>query len=308
MPSLVRHSPLVTALAMAVLAGCRGGEGRPANDTGTPETPPSRPAGSPAPAWPAGLGAVLLVGGEQSRAGVLLVPDSAPGPEVLSQVRGASVALYAAAGRVGSAAISGVSTDEDAECVTWPTVRLERGADSTGTASAPWTVGIPASGPNGVVALPLTLLGAMGGRDSARVAMDLARLASGLPDDTVAALRGLPIVVRTAVLAPLDPTTELIVAEVVRRVGQEATPLEDRVAIVATRPRGGGPFALAWQARVSGLEETIEATDPLAVLTYGSGGLAVLLQRESARGVRYELVWREGGAWRRGWASPWAGC
>lgn len=308
MRARVRSSPFAASLAVAIpvaLAACRGSEGRPANDTGTPETPPSRPPGVAAPAWPAALGGVLLVAGEPPRGGVLLVPDSAAGPEVLSQVRGAPVTLFGPAGRVGDAEVTGVAIDEDDECITWPTVRLER---APGAADAPWAFGILRAGALGLAPRPLTALATMAGRDSARLAMDLARFASGLPDDSVAAFRGLPIVVRTAALAVLDSATELVVAEVVRRVAQEATPLEDRVAFIATRPRAGGPFVLAWQARVNGLEETIEATDPVAVLTWGADGVAILLQRESARGVRYELVWRDAGGWRRGWASPWAGC
>lgn len=153
----------------------------------------------------------------------------------------------------------------------------------------------------------MTPLSAMAARDSAVMVVDLARLASGLPNDTTAAFRGLPVVTRSAVRMRVEGA-DLVFAEVTRRVGQEATPLEERVAFIAERDTTPGARWMArWSERVAGSEETIEATDVVGVVRVGAA-VALVLQRESARGARYELLWREAGAWTRRWAGVWSGC
>jgi hypothetical protein len=155
--------------------------------------------------------------------------------------------------------------------------------------------------------VPLTALGDLSPRESAVLTADLARLASALPMDTVAAFRGLPFVVRAAHVARVGGRV-LLVAEVTRRVAQAASPLEQRVAVVADRDTTpGARWTPQWWERVDGSEETIEATDAVGVVA-AAPGVAVLLQRESSRGVRYELVWGEGGTWGRRWTSGWGGC
>jgi hypothetical protein len=251
--------------------------------------------------WPTALGGLLLVPGPNQRLAVVLLPDSAPDADALAAVRGAPVELFGPAGRMGSAAVAGVEREEDPECVRWPSARLQFGADSSG---AEWTL---AARTGTATAVPYRALATVPPRDSAALVVDIARVASGLSDDTAATFRGLPVVVRAAVRARFG-AVDVIVAEVARRVGQGATPLEERVALVAERDTTpGARWVARWWVRVDGTEETIEASDVAGVVAIGDA-LAVVLQRESTRGVRYELLWRASGTWTRWWTGAWSGC
>jgi hypothetical protein len=120
------------------------------------------------------------------------------------------------------------------------------------------------------------------------------------------------VIVRSAHRFRPAPGILGLVAEVSRRVAQEAQPLEERMLIIAERDSGStGPWRAAWSDRVQGIEETIEAADALALLVPATGPAAFLVvQRESARGMRYELMERGSGTtgWTRRWIGPWSGC
>jgi hypothetical protein len=237
----------------------------------------------------------------------VLLPDTAgaQSDEVLAPVRGAALDLFARAGRLGAAQLVALGEAGDGECVAWPRARLDFARDSV---HGGWTVGAAAGRAK---ALPLDSLDGLSGRDSATLVIDIARLASSLPNDTSAAFRGLPVNVRSAHRFRPAPGVEALVAEVARRVAQEAQPLEERILVIAERDSGAAtPWRAAWSDRVQGIEETIEAADALALLMPASGGPAYLVvQRESARGIRYELMERTGATtWNRRWIGPWSGC
>lgn len=304
MRTSVRTTVRAAVVATGLLTACRGGDAVPANDTVPVGASPRAGGGAPppvAPAWPVELGGMLLVPGPNPRTAVVLLPDSMPDADALAAVRGAGVDLLGAGGRIGGATVAAIEMAEDQDCIRWPSARLQFGTDSSG---ANWGVATRAGA---AVLLPMTAIGALPARDSLALVADLARVASGLPMDTVAAFRGLPFVVRSAHRARVGGR-ELLVAEVTRRVGQEATPLEERVLVVAERDSGAvSRWTSRWWDRVDGPEESIEATDAVGMLQVG-GGVVVLLQRESPRGIRYELVWGDAAGWQRRWASVWSGC
>lgn len=298
--------PLTIAVLLVALACGRGSDRAPSNDTtaAAASAPGSaaatRPSSTP---WPAALGGLLVIGGTTPRSGVLLLADSVPDVDALAVARGAELELMSTTGRVGIATIAAAEPADSAECQAWPVARLQFGRDSVGL---PWTL---ATRRGVATALPTAELASMGARDSANLVMELARLASGLAGDTNPAFRGLPMVVRAAARFAPAAGVDAVFAEVVRRVGQEAKPLEERVAVLAERASGpGATWRATWVQRIDGLEETIEAADLVGAITLMDGTPVLVVQRESARGVRYELLVRTAAGWERRWASLWSGC
>jgi hypothetical protein len=143
----------------------------------------------------------------------------------------------------------------------------------------------------------------------------LARIASGLPGDTVTALRGVPYVVRQAHRFALEDGTSAVLAEIVRTLNQEASPEQERILLIVERDSLNAPVEatrLAFAERRAGTEESLEATELLAVLTV-RGRAAVLLERAIGDGVFYSMLERtrrdaDRSEWRPGWRSPYAGC
>ncbi len=242
---------------------------------------------------------MLLAATGAGRTAAILLPDTTS--DALARVRGAALTLSGPLGDVGQATVSGTEKADDPECIEWPSARIER--DSS---SAPWTMAVSRGAARGV---PFTPFDALGAADSAALLVELRRLASALPGDTNATFRGLPISVRDAARARLTDSVTMIVAEVSRRVGQEAQPLEERVAFIAERLGTDPVWRLRWHQRVDGLEETIEATHLVGVVAMADGQHVLVLQRESARGLRFELFVRQpDGRWDRRWTGPWSGC
>jgi hypothetical protein len=285
-----------------LLTACRGGDAVPATDTpGGTATPrgAATPATATAAAWPTGLGELLLAATGAGRTAAILLPDTSA--DALARVRGAALTLTGPLGDVGQATVSATEKADDPECIEWPSARIER--DSS---SAMWTLAVTRGSASGV---PFTPFDALGTADSSAVIVELRRLASALPGDTNATFRGLPITVRDAARAKLTDSVTTIVAEVSRRVGQEAQPLEERVAFIAERVGTDPTWRVRWHQRVDGLEETIEATHLVGVVALADRQHVLVLQRESARGLRFELFVRSvDGAWERRWTGAWSGC
>jgi hypothetical protein len=147
--------------------------------------------------------------------------------------------------------------------------------------------------------------------DSARLAADIARIASALPGDTSAVFRGLPFVVNKAWRARIPNGQTILTAVIVRNVNQEANPRQERIFLIAERDSGstGARFAPRYSERIVGLEETLETTDPIAIVLLGSDHHPiVIVSRDAGKGLSYALIERTAGEWRRRWASAYAGC
>jgi hypothetical protein len=177
------------------------------------------------------------------------------------------------------------------------------------TASAGWTVAFAADR-----ARPLALdsLASLAGADSARLAAEVSRLASTVPNDTATAFQGIPYFVRQVRRFRMDPGIEVLIANVTRRINQEANPREEQLLLVAERPvdPSGGRYALRYHERVSGAEEAIESTDVLAAVMLVSEDVpAIVLIRDYGDGSAYALLTRNAaGQWRLAWNSAYAGC
>ena len=304
----------VTLAALLALAGCDGDEApapRETAGTSEPVTIGGATAAAEVLGWdPAIAGPVLFVGGAEGGAAAVVFPgltDSTFTDSTtfaLAPLDGQRVELFARGGRVAQARVPAATAlpQEGDACLAWPSVTLQ------GT-SPGWLVGFLTGHAR---AIPLDSIEHLTGADSAQLAAEAARLASLIPNDTAVAFVGLPFVVRTAYRFAPAPGVEALVADVVRRIAQEANPREQHVLLIAERPAGAraARYRLAYQARTSGAEDAVETREVLAAVRLGPTGTPTLvLGLTYYEGNAYMLVERTGDlAWRERWSSAYAGC
>jgi hypothetical protein len=192
------------------------------------------------------------------------------------------------------------STDAKQECYGWPLVSLR-------TARPGWRVGF-ASGH--AQAVKLDSIDAMPSRDSAALAASLAQTVATLPIASDPTFRGLPFRVRSAYTFRLD-SVEIVVADVVRSVNEEANPRLEHLFLIGERPVGtSGKYSPGYYSRTAGAEETTQATEVLAVVQIGpSRRSAVVVNIEYDDGRKLGLIERSGvGQWRSLWRSAYTDC
>ena len=188
-------------------------------------------------------------------------------------------------------------------CTVWPTARVV--PDSQPLPS--WTV---AFAEGRARPIHLDSITSLPSADSAWLAVEVARVASGLPQDTASALRGLPFVVHNVRLFSPDSGVEAFVATVVRRVNQEASQEAEQIFLLGERAAAGRvrSYSAAYTERVVGAEETLELSDVLAVVRLG-GRPTLVIGRDYGDGTAYALLERSsGGRWSIRWSSAYAGC
>lgn len=303
----------MVALLAAAAAGC-GDERAPAPRDSVAVLPPA-PGDSatptpPAPGWEPTYGPALFdVAGEGQLAVVMpLVTDGtftdsatwagattgdAPAIEFFSLAGRTSVVRIAPRTPVPMPAV-------DDACVGWPVVRTPARVPA---GSVGFAQGSAAS-------LPLDSIAGLARPDSARLAAEATRLASQIPNDTATAFAGLPFFVRAAYVLRVAPGVEVLVADVARRIGQEADPREQLVFLVAERTSPTAPWRLAWFERTSGPEDSVESRELRAALRLGPDGTPTLVVIVTyIDGSSWSLVSRGiDGTWRERWSSAYTGC
>jgi hypothetical protein len=252
-----------------------------ATDTSAPVRTPDRPA-----EWATELGPALLVPADSEQTAMLLYPSN-PGSALSSAGR---FSLFSSGGDSMSAQGRLVVSDSQV-CGEAPTVRL---VDSV---PHPWTIGLLA---RHAPVLPMDSIEAIPSADSTRMVADLARLASSLPGGTDARFVGLPFVVVSA-RRFTAAGRQFIVAHFVRRLPQEATPLEERVFLIGEREAGGtAPYTVAYHLRSAGTEETADHYDVLAAFR-GDSSVYLAITRDQDARTSYELLERSRTGWRVRW-------
>ena len=306
---------LACALTLALLVtGCERTGNKPATDTAASSGVPVRDSSVVAlvgSGWHDEDGPFFVVAGESPHTGVMVFPGQGDTttlaiPGALSFNDHPTLMLLSRAGTVGRARLTGAVAASDTSCDAWPTARLA--PLDPASDSARWSVAFVARTVQG---LALDSIERLPRADSARLVADLARLASGLPNDTVATFQGLPFNIRGAWRFPVNAGAIGVVAEITRRVAQEANQREERLLVVAERDTAPtSRWSASYSLRVTGTEESVEAFDVLAVARLGRDArLVVVVSHESARGIWYEIIARNAeGQWRRQWRSPPAGC
>jgi hypothetical protein len=259
-------------------------------------------------------GAVLVVDGSNASEAAIIFPHYTDSTLAdvskldTAVVRRAHVDLFSRAGPAGQADVSPTSAGSlGGDCTAWPTAHvrsLDRGADGV---PAAWTVGFLAGN---AVAIAMDSMQTLAPVDSARRAAEIARVASSLPNDTSAAVRGLPFVVRSAGRLILDVGDTAIVAEVVRQLNQEANPQEEHIFLIAERDSVTGKWVPAYSERVSGAEDDVESAEVLAAVRLGPRRVpTIVVSRDYGDGGAYTLIERVGPAtWRVRWNSAYTGC
>lgn len=311
-------SVAVAVQALAILWGVACDKPAPArrNDTaGPPPPPPSRAESTVAAVetpWDSAAGPVFLVVGENGARGNVILPllpaDASLDTARLdvTAYRGAHFDLLANGRVVANASLSAlVSSDPPDDCTAWPTVQLTGNVDSLARG---WVVAFEVGRLQPVA---FDSLAGLRARDSSQLAIEIARLASAAPGDSVAELKGLPYQVRRAYRFSLSAGSEVVLAEVVRTLNQEASPKQEHLLLVAESDSVSNKrLVTAYSERTSGGEETLETSELLVVARLaGAGRMTAVLARYVGDGVMYSLLERVAPRqWRLRWTSPYAGC
>ena len=309
----------VLFVALLVSAGCEQRRPVPSIDSAVPLRP--APIGqsnvAAATTWDSKLGPVLLVAGSAPDLATVVVGDSARagGDTVTAReaiaIRSTPAILVGHGDSVelGILQEARIAKDEDEnECTGWPTWHIVR-ARSTAPPK-PWAIGFV-----GTTVQPVTMDSSesLSRADSARLAAEVTRLASSLPSSGGGdRLVGLPFTVTALWRFRAAPGVEGVAANLVRRVNQEARPLEERTLLIAERDstRRDDRFILAYYDRAQGAEETVESRDVLAIARTSPNAQPMLVMaRDFGDGMAYAIVERDpSGRWREKWHSARGHC
>jgi hypothetical protein len=104
---------------------------------------------------------------------------------------------------------------------------------------------------------------------------------------------------------------EVVIADVVRTVNEEANPRVEHLFIIGERPIGAaGKFSADYYSRTAGAEDTVQATDILAVVQLGADKHpTVVVNVEYDDGGKLGLIERDvTGRWAATWTSAYTGC
>ena len=238
--------------------------------------------------WPAALGALLVVPSDTEDQAVVLFPvGSEPAP-----FSGARLALLGPSGDTVRA-WAGVSASDSLHCGDAPVVRLTR-------AAAPvWSLGIESR-----QAIPVRSdsMEQISAADSAFYAAEMARLASAVASGQTSRFTGL-VFTLTALRRTRVAGREVVAAQLVRRVNQEADPAEEHTLVVAERDAGRprAAFAATHTDRSEGSEDSAEHYDVIATMRV-SGATLFIVSRDQPSGTTFEILERtEAGVWHLRW-------
>jgi hypothetical protein len=304
---LRRFLPLVRVpLLCVLLASAMGCERRtPASRADTavlqPVIPPAAmPSNGSASGWPLAAGPALLIQGETREEAIVLLSVSDSGVVARFDTLGyrrAEVTLFGRGGARLSAQLGAPPVGGDAACVVWPL----QGIRSTG-ADTTWAVGFTGGQ---VAALALDSVEVLSTRDSLALVAEASRLASSVTVATPLSFQGLRFSVHDIRRFEPSPGVAAIVAHLMRKVNQEANPLEEQTLLIAERDSGvtAGPYHMVYAERTHGLEETTITPEVIAGVRI-AGRPTLVVARDGEEGVAYAMLERTGpGRWKIRWTS-----
>jgi hypothetical protein len=148
----------------------------------------------------------------------------------------------------------------------------------------------------------------MQGEDSARLIGEVLNIATHLTNEGTA-FRGIPFFVRKAYRLETS-VLSVIVAEIVRRINEEANPREEHLLLLAERQAGERDYQMAFHTRSAGAEESLETSDVLAAFTLTkSGRSALVVTFDYEDGGKIGLLERiSRNEWKLLWKSAYSGC
>jgi hypothetical protein len=217
------------------------------------------------------------------------------------QVSNVTFDLFGRGGKIGSSiSASALPAVVERDCYAWPHARLQ-------TARTNWEVGF-ASGH--VKAIRLDSIEAMPSSDSAALAAALAQTAATLPVKVDPTFRGLSFRVRSAYTFRLD-SIQVVAADIVRSVNEEANPRLEHILIIGERPAGTtGALNVGYFSRTAGAEESTQATELLAAVAIGGMKRpTIVVNIEYDDGGKLGLIERtDSGQWQATWKSAYTDC
>lgn len=272
---------------------------------------PSRaPAVAPAlnPGWKKeSAGPILLFAGQDNRPFIVLPGLSddmlaATPTSALDSLFDIQVDLFDTSGPSMSSArlvINSRQTKYEG-CLSWPVGVLAP------PPRRPWRIGL-ASGM--ATAYELDSLGGMTAGDSVLMTAEIARLASVVAEGADPAFRGLPFAVTRAYRFRIG-VNSVILANVVRRINEEANPRVEHLMLVAEESKSDpGRFAVAFESRISGAEDVVRTSEILSIVRFLQGNPAVIMMFEYEEGNRLVMLERvPPGEWKMTWRSAYTGC
>jgi hypothetical protein len=298
----------IAAALMALVSGCRDNAGARSDSTGgsLPPVYPSSPLASTH--WDPDAGSVLIVSRTPASdtASVVLpeATDSTIGSfqGIAPPITGLKFDLFTRGGKVkSSVSVSALRAGKPRDkCYSWPLVTVQ-------DARAAWRVGLESGRASSI---ELDSIEGRSSTDSAALAASLAQTAAALPAASEPTFRGLPFRVRSAYTFRTD-STEIVIADVVRTVNEEANPRVEHLFIIGERAAGASEkFITDYYSRTAGAEDTVQATDVLAVLQLGADHRPVVaVNVEYGDGGKLGLIERDAtGRWTATWKSAYTDC
>ncbi|MFN2601264.1 MAG: hypothetical protein ABR582_00750 [Gemmatimonadaceae bacterium] len=262
---------------------------------------------TPATGWDSVAGSFMVIRGTDSIVAAVVLPgltDSLLNSTKhfeLGALANATLDLFNLQGFVGSSTLRIASQPaEAAGCLAWPEGQI------ASAVPAQWTIGLEAGRVKGIKVVPID---ATKGKDSTTLIADVLSVVSQLPLGGDAAFKGIPFSVRNAYRLA-TPETLAIVAEVVRKINEEANPREEHVLIIAERRSTIVPYQLAFHMISAGAEESLQTTDLLAAIkVVKTGRLAFVVSLDYEDGGKLGLLEKVSDSnWQLIWKSAYTGC
>jgi hypothetical protein len=249
---------------------------------------------------------MLLAGSENTASTAVVLPwltDNAlaSAPEfVLDSLSNMPVELFDPAGLSASSSLVVGSQKLNTEgCISWP-------VGSLSPAPRQWRFGLRKGA---AIGLPLDSIEGMTPADSSQVTVEIARISSAVAEGSDPVFRGLPFAVLHAYRFALG-NNEVLAADVVRKINEEANPREEHLLLIAERPRvADAKYVAAFQSRVAGAEEAVRTNEILGAVKFVRGNPAIVVTFEYEDGGKVALLERTGERqWRITWTSAYTGC
>jgi hypothetical protein len=274
---------------LPLVSACADREQPARIDSGIDTAAITQAAASAPEDWAGELGQLLVVPSDSGNSAIVIFPDF-PSPRLVAS---APMTLLSAAGDTVSVRGELVATESE-QCGGAPLIQL---VDSI---ASPWSIGLLR---RSAATLKMDSIEALPSADSTRLAADLARIGSALTADRDSRFTGLPFTVLGAHRIDED-SRRTVIAHLVRRLPQEAAPLEEHLLVIAERPPA--PAGLNWTTvysqRSEGTEDTAEHFTILAAARTADRTL-LLLARDQLEQTRYEILERlSDGTWRSRWS------
>ncbi len=274
---------------VALPLACSAPDSTPRPDSVPPPADTATMASSPAVDWVDELGQVLVVPADTEGTGMVIFPD-APTVGLLSS---SALTLIGTNGD-SSSTRAALAVSDSQVCGEAPTVRFGEGNPG------PWSIGLLGKH---VSPLRSDSLSGLPSRDSLRLSVALARLASSIPMDPASRFKALPFVVIGARQFE-DGKRSTIATHLVRRLPQESAPLEEHTFLIAERDSSGTTvpeWTLMYHQRSEGSEESVEQYELLSAVRGRQTTLLVIARHRDTQSV-YEVLERSpSGTWRSRW-------